>query len=1568
MSFSRQRFLGLTVVDFSSSIGWNDENSELRIKLAPENGEYPEQYEIGLPYNFSFGNFSFNGILERFIESKDSGGRFYEAVLSDGKEILRNVEVITTSFYGYKEPEYDCLVTNLLNVYRHFERTSFGDSGADDSGLKLQRFCEGVRATSSNCGIWHKGIKYTINIDNLVGILPEFYRVPGTNVNLLDAISTICDDAGYNYYIRRVGYEFQVFLSSLNSGAANNQNVSNLIAAKSSERNTISFSSGSENANNVISNFVLYGGNLEEAIVTTAGLDPLFAPFDLISSFWGRHPISGVPIKGYNDVFNVLSGIGGRTIIPVEWIDMPTLGVEDIIGDTIYRTNTLELSLVVGGKETWEIWLEMYKPAAYAQIYQRPPRPFIYLAAICTGGTGESNITRDFVAGENDISVIRSGRFYNFLKSMADGFYGKQFLIRMATPFGVRDKIESYNDQYDPDKKHFNAVPSDTGFLDPTNPFVQTFANFNDLGMAQSQNEEGKTFNWAIYRIPAPSFSFIGNSEEVIVSNSKDQIAVKANVNEKWVYWSGYPHFHITVSQPAFELQDRNLTPRCAPVAGLTEEVGYPALIHILFGAVWNTSNTSGVKFKIGPFPIYPTTTINHIKSEYYFYGPWIAKFGNGGKTKFEQDASITPWVYGSRQKMSEVSSLRIKDSINYVENIESGQYTQVGLPNLSLGDEIVANGPRVTGINVTYSASGVTTSYTVRTYVPRFGFLPKQSIDNVKRLAQKVYNSRRFLLKQYFQIQRIVGSVLRTFMGAGVYNFNITWSLGKRHDRNTPSNVISMHSYNPKETIGSLGIGSDLYNLLPDNTKNTGGFSTKEDAIKDLAPTGYDQERPFRSVVSSIDAVFRPFSNTDPGSDYIPMITSPYYTLYSQSLYINRAIPTSISYNPYKVFNDIDLVMQSNNFTNWDNQNFPTNYTADQYTLFAKGVSLKGPLMLTGWGTALTGEDQQYLVPNLLNKFPWQDGSEFKTGPVDLLWDEIRGVWTSHDVAMCIAAEDISGTPAGFPIQVGLAYLYVGQRTTPSSNSILVHNIGLETIYAGDVIIANYDVYNNRWVTNKSAKIRFWEQCAAQSQGEDYFDFLVEEGAEDPLDCAENPFNPPKVTIVKTDGFNADQDSPVLIPRGTISCNDGTVHNVYDHLIFWHGLLKDYIGWEEQQSPCDQTSTTTSTTCYPEPYFLCRDFARDCYQCSPESLACSNLGDGEYEPWESYPDCEGCNAVLENYNTNCYTGPDICMWYDSSYDPGCYVCQRCDTPPDGLNRANPDKIYSSHEKCYQDVPNPENVCSTTTEMPGCYLVYQLVGSNAEYCYQCTSLNNTNFDDPTIDLSFEPVFYDDCNECYQAAEDNNVLLPEDVCQMHTCLYQREDNDLCYYCGECDPEKTILEYFSGDNSQSDCQLHADAKGPLACITTEPPTCMYVGVDPDNLLSGGTCYVCVDCSVQMGPDFEAADPFQYATLNECNAAITDVYGSIECTSTTPIPCGDNVGVRVVKTIVCNGNGLDVTYADVVACPSAPSPSPAPLIAQSNFQTLMLKAEIRNLKSKLNSIFTALEKLGVKIEDAI
>lgn len=1626
MSFAQQRFLGLTVIDFTSSIGWNDEGSRIEIKLAPEDGESIESYIVGNPYNFSFGQtFKFNGILERVLVSKSTSGTIFTVTLTDGKEILRNVEVITSNFYGWKETYYDCLVTNLLNPYRYYEAQQFGSSLSDESGMLISKFCEGVKITSGICGIIHKGIKYSIDLSNLINIVPPFYRINSPNINLLDAISQICDDAGYNFFIYRDGLEFKIKLSSLNSGGTG-QNVDTYIESKGKERDVISWSAGVENANNVVSNVVLYGGNQEEIITTWAAS----ITNDVITSFWGYHPLTKEPIKGRGDYFNVVAGVGGSILWPVEWIDMPTLGVEDITGSSTYLTSTLELQMVIGGKETWELWLEMYKPGIYAAIYLRPPRPINYLTYIMTGGAAEGNITREFLAGENDIGIIRSGRFYNWLKSMVDGFWGKQFLSKLILPIGVRDKVEGYEDQYDPNKLRYNATPTDSGFLDPTDPFVQRFANFNDLGKAQSQNEEGKTLNWVIFDIPYPSFSFIGSSEEVITNETGTQIAVKATLADKWVWIDNEPYFHLTISQPAFELQDRNLTPRSMPYFGLTEEVGYPRLINVLFGSVYNTNAGSSVKFKSGPIPLYPTTTLTAIRSDYMFYGPWISYFGNGGKVKFEQDNTITPWAYGSRQKMHEISSLRVADDLSFLENVETGEYTKLGLPEYSLGDELIADGPRVTGISISYNSSGINTNYSVRTFTPKFGFLPKQTIDNVKRLAQKTYASRRFLLKQYFDLQRAVGSLIRTFSGAGIYSYQITATLGKKHDRSTPHSVLLLQSYNPKNLPNNSGAD------LPDKTKTIGGFTTVGEAQKDVAPAENDQNRYDRSVAGSVDQLFRPFTNSG-NNEYIPKISLPDNLIRNQfdEYGINSAIPSSISYNPLKESSDIDLIMNQANVNSWDNHNFPNLYNISNTLLAAKGLSFKGPMMLTGWGTAITGDDQLGLVPNKNQiKNPWYDGKYFKTGPIDLVWDEVRGVWTSHDVVFLTAKEDIFGTENippnynGGDYYGGLAYIQLGRISGPSGNTIAVINIGTKDILEGEKFIAHYDVYNNRWIAKKDFELyRFWEECASDDvsrggDGEEYYwDFDIQKNVDDPgygnVDEGYCTDILNKVSVIKTNGLS----EVVLIPRGTIGCEDGSDQNVFDKVWFWHGLAKEVIPWEDdigtENDPCaNNTTVAPPTTTYPP--------------------------------------------------TTTTQSPAICLYYDSTAEPPCYFCQRCDTPPDDKGRADGERTFPTADDCSDRVAELSASCPTTTLAPGCYLTEVTNGETAVTCWQCIPAQGFDSSNPTYgSISGQPL---DCDDCANQAEELNSQ-EDSSCQGEAiCLYAMEDNPLCYYCDVCDITKPSLGNFTGADKLDACTQVANTRGPASCVTTTtvgPTICMYYDSVAD-------CYLCQRCDTPPGGNYQSYGS-SYSNIDQCTSQI-DMASNICTTTTLPpgcylttnndgcyvctpagesnvgtsyedcdacqsvadsnnqnngsctthvclfqdpnnelcyycAPCDEGINslgsyygataaddcqnyanqhqpascntttttlaptttqtptttqnpncIQVVSSVSCGENGLSVTYTDVAKCGVSQ-------VYQTDFQTTILRAEIKSLKRQLSDIYTALEKHGIKINNA-
>lgn len=76
------------------------------------------------------------------------------------------------------------------------------------------------------------------------------------------------------------------------------------------------------------------------------------------------------------------------------------------------------------------------------------------------------------------------------------------------------------------------------------------------------------------------------------------------------------------------------------------------------------------------------------------------------------------------------------------------------------------------------------------------------------------------------------------------------------------------------------------------------------------------------------------------------------------------------------------------------------THFGADYYTrgkvelVNVRGMALRSPLILSGWGVDTNGAPVPGSGGAYSNNFLW-DTSLWKTGPLDVRWDDARGVWT---------------------------------------------------------------------------------------------------------------------------------------------------------------------------------------------------------------------------------------------------------------------------------------------------------------------------------------------------------------------------------------------------------------------------------------------------------------------------------------------------------------------------------------------------------------------------------------------
>ena len=135
--FKQTMFLGCSVTSFSSSAGWNEQETSITVELVQDpcagtKYRYPlpgqevlwsdadpgfQTPDIGGPVYFRLGDFEFAGVVQSWTENKsESGNPTYSVVISDPRFILQNLTIITSDYAGSVGTTY-----NLINAYGNLE-------------------------------------------------------------------------------------------------------------------------------------------------------------------------------------------------------------------------------------------------------------------------------------------------------------------------------------------------------------------------------------------------------------------------------------------------------------------------------------------------------------------------------------------------------------------------------------------------------------------------------------------------------------------------------------------------------------------------------------------------------------------------------------------------------------------------------------------------------------------------------------------------------------------------------------------------------------------------------------------------------------------------------------------------------------------------------------------------------------------------------------------------------------------------------------------------------------------------------------------------------------------------------------------------------------------------------------------------------------------------------------------------------------------------------------------------------------------------------------------------------
>lgn len=1091
MSFGSKKFLGASVRGFNSGIGWNvGSPSTLTVQLVvdPRDGDVWTPVSEGTPVFFEFYDFRFSGLLQKHEKTGDVGGYpTYEVVCVDPREILEGAQVILgnyTSTVG--------TVKNLFNVYGYWESLGFGLSYSNEAGIPWFRVREGlltlanlpVQGLGFGSALSYRGVTYGLDLSELPAP-PDFYRVGGSlSIGLLELIAQICDDGGCDFFV-----ELRGFVIKIRTVSRKNQpplgTISALVDAATAGGTIVRSRVGVEARNETTSAF-LVGGEVSDLHLT-----------DSLTSFWG-YDIVGAPILGQfgrldlldkdfsgqlksalfannklceidrfqrpagfrwpafpiymlvdneiiqltaqnlDDVYEIKRAQFGTTaafhkkdakvylLWWAEYCDRMNLNaspVADIIGSVVYQCSTFELRLARANFESWAVYVSKFRKEIAERIGLLSP--FNNMGG--PGGAIGPGVKNDGVnfakgaaiAGIQSDLHLRIQRFFEYVRGYADEYMGRKFAVSL--PFILIKQ--------DPEtlKVAFSYEMTDGGYL----PDGSAPLGLSPLNEDVFKTQDGRFRCFAVFNdLVNADFTQVSPQGTVIEDGG---LYMEAQV-ETQVVFNPTPLAILTLQAPLLDMA-------ADPVGGNEVMAGMMQMKPEQFQQLMKKTSFGNVGVRIAPPSRTPSAVAVPIKSNTVCYGPWFVA-GAPGKVKFEQDASLVPWNYGGFDNMAAAGTARVIESVTNMNVSEAGSLEVAAPPTASLGDTLKAGGPNVTNLSVSFGTNGVTTSYSFQTYTPKPFLFGKGGTDRLKRLAQASMEIRRNLksaIKQKAGRQEAIGNAARA---AKVFMGNAPAAVKKQ----TPHDVLFSQVVQDTDPVDSARPGEET--VPPTNFVRTGVSSvTYEEAV---AFAQADEDEDYRATtVMSWAGLFRPFATQAGSAELLPAYKAP-----TSGFVVDLS---QAGLDPWKGFGDMEVLTTGDTYGGlhaYRTRTVPSN---------ARVFGLRGPLVVSGWGwdlegAAVPGNGSGGFLADYLNH-----SEEWKAGPVDLMWDERRGVWTSHDVLKGTADQDILGS-------LGSGACTVYRNGTATSWHLVAYNFSDSSISSGTPVHLLFNVLDKSWYAASTA------------------------------------------------------------------------------------------------------------------------------------------------------------------------------------------------------------------------------------------------------------------------------------------------------------------------------------------------------------------------------------------------------------------------------------------------------------------------------------------------------------------
>jgi len=397
---------------------------------------------------------------------------------------------------------------------------------------------------------------------------------------------------------------------------------------------------------------------------------------------------------------------------------------------------------------------------------------------------------------------------------------------------------------------------------------------------------------------------------------------------------------------------------------------------------------------------------------------------------EYRKDDSLTPWNFGGLDQMNEGGEIQVATATSTQDIVEQGSFAFTGVPlNIGLqymGQVIGGGDPRTSGnltsLSCQVGVGGIQTTVQFRTFVPNWGEWGEQRTEYVAALGRNQLNFERS--SNLNEARRIQQQIRQLFIDSGI-NTGIdsetagpTGNLPGGMGWNSESDFIfGFSSATAEEGDGGDGLSAASTGSTDTSQSTYVAMTTLRTALG-LMSVNIDGEYRIRAGMS-LDGLLRPYEVVDSwNSDTEQNTVMSKYRInedtYKHGMIVDSSLDTTGEQHenyginsddllPFKDDHDIKRAVYGDTYPS-DGIELRGNNHGGLPNLRPWG--LKGPMILTGWGLDVDG----YPVPNDGVGTTWdrddrtgdyidnhmKKQNEWKTGPIDLRWDETRSVWTS--------------------------------------------------------------------------------------------------------------------------------------------------------------------------------------------------------------------------------------------------------------------------------------------------------------------------------------------------------------------------------------------------------------------------------------------------------------------------------------------------------------------------------------------------------------------------------------------